>query len=68
MLIVLAPISRACLSAARLSAVSPLWLIIITRQFSSITGSAYLNSPAYSANAGIFATFSKLYFAISPTW
>ncbi len=52
--------------AARVSAVSPLWLITSITVPSSRTGSRYLNSLAYSTSTGILARFSITYLPMSP--
>ena len=48
----LAPFSRASRMAARVSSVSPDWVMPMTRSRSSITGSRYRNSEATSISTG----------------
>ncbi len=50
--------------AANVSAVSPLWLMAITKSFSLMIGLRYLNSEAYSTSTGMRAYSSIKY---SPT-
>ena len=52
--------------AARVSRVSPDWLITISKVFLSINGSLYLNSDAISGSTGICANFSIAYLPTSP--
>ena len=61
------PMLFASRSAARLSAVSPDWLIIITRSSLSNIGFLYLNSDASSTLTGILAISSMTYCATMPT-
>ncbi len=56
-----APRALASLSAASVSAVSPDWLIAITRVPSWRTGFRYRNSEAYSTSTGIPASSSSMY-------
>ena len=65
---VLSPLSLASLNAARLSAVSPDWLITITSPLGSNKGFLYLNSEASSTLTGILARSSITYCATTPTW
>ncbi len=62
--IVVAPSFCASFMAARVSAVSPLWLISITTSSLLIIGFLYLNSEAYSTSVGILQYCSSIY---SPT-
>jgi len=61
-----APLRVASFIAARVSAVSPLWLIANAIVFFVITGFLYLNSLPYSTSTGIPASFSIKYSPISP--
>ena len=63
-----APLRLDSLNAAKLSAVSPDWLIIMTNVFLSITGTLYLNSEAKSTIVVIPAIFSNEYLVADPTW
>ena len=65
---IFAPLLLDSLRAANVSAVSPDWEIKITRVFSSINGSLYLNSDAISVITGIFANFSIATLPTSPAW
>ena len=49
------PESLASFTAASVSAVSPDWLIAITKVFGEIIGARYLNSDAISTSVGVFA-------------
>jgi len=62
----LIPFAFASRIAARVSAVSPDWLIVITRSPFFRTGFLYLNSLAYSTSTGIRAYSSIRYSATSP--
>src|SRR5699024_1813736 len=64
--IVLQPIDFAFFNAARVSAVSPDWLIQIISVFSSISGSLYLNSEAISTVTGTEINLSKIGFTARP--
>src|SRR5208283_3960942 len=57
---------RACLSAVSVSAVSPDWVIPITRPSSG--GWKYRNSEAKSTRAGILQDSSSRYLNTSPAW
>ena len=54
---VFAPLDFESFKAAIVSAVSPDWLIKITNDFSSISGSLYLNSEAISTSVWIWQSF-----------
>ena len=60
------PRRRASLSAASVSAVSPDWLIPMTRVVGVSTGLRYRNSEAYSTVTGILAISSIMRAPISP--
>ena len=61
-----APRRLASRMAARVSAVSPDWLMTMARVFASTMGSRYRNSDATSTSTGMRVSFSSTYLPTTP--
>ena len=63
-----APLRLASRRAARVSMVSPDWLMTSARVRLLTMGSQYRNSEARATSTGLRSSFSRMYLAATPTW